>query len=205
MPLPLRIAALIEGHPLETQEKTAATLAGDLEGAALQYALRASYVGRDAELWNVWLAIQQERGLDLGSAVEELSDQGRRWLSCCAFSSQADEVGVAAYSRYLREPGKIGPFPDETRVFLDALARSGRGAEAMQWVAELETRSDSTPTETLWAARWLLRGNDETLRQARIGARQRQSERRRTARSCGGSRHDAQPARSPARAAPWRK
>ncbi|HYP77016.1 MAG TPA: hypothetical protein VER12_13705 [Polyangiaceae bacterium] len=168
MPLPLRIVELIEQHPLETPENTAAALAGDLTDAARHYAQRAGRVGRDPELWNVWLAVQQERALDLASAIEELSAQERRWLAFCAFSLQADEVGIAAYSRYLREPGKIGPFRNETKEFLDALARSGRGAEAMQWVAELETQSDVTPAETLWAARWLLRQNDTEGAQARV-------------------------------------
>jgi len=170
MPLPPPIVALIRKHPLETQEKTEQTLAGDLESAAQHYAWRAGRVGREIELWQVWLAIQQARGTDLERAIDELTEQERRWLAVTTLQSGEDEVGLAAYARYLRQPGKIGPFPNETKLFLDALARAGRGAEAMQWVAELETRTDTTPVETLWSARWLLEQNELERAQARVDA-----------------------------------
>jgi tetratricopeptide (TPR) repeat protein len=152
MPLPPDITALIRKHPLGTPRKTEQVLSGELEGAAQRYATYAAYVGDDLELWKVWLAIQQARGLDLTSALGELPPQGRRFLGVAQLEAGEDDVGLLAYARYLKSPGKIGPFSHETKLFLDALSRCGRGDEAMQWVGTLEGRSDTTPVETLWAA-----------------------------------------------------
>src|SRR5262249_27811307 len=120
------------------------------------YAKRAGYFGLDMPLWNVWLEIQGERGLELATAVEELSTQDRRWLGAACLRNGRDDVGILAYALYLGEPEGTGPFTDETREFLDALVRAGRGQEALRWVERLEQQSDNTPEETLWAARHLL-------------------------------------------------
>jgi tetratricopeptide (TPR) repeat protein len=156
MALPPEIAALIRRHPLETPENTEQALADDLEGAAKRYAKRAGYAGRELGAWSVWLAIQQALGLELANALAELSPQDRRWLGVTMLHAGQDDVGLAAYARYLQTPGKIGPFSDENALFLDALSRAERSDEAMQWATTLEGRSDTTPVETLWAARCLL-------------------------------------------------
>lgn len=155
MPLPPEITALIRLHPLGTRRKTEQALSGNLEDAAKRYASSATNVGKDLELWNVWLAIQKARGLDLTSALVELPPQGLRFLGVAQLKAGQGDVGLAAYARYLKSPGEIGPFSHETRRFLDALSHGGRGEEAMQWVAILEARNDTTPAETLWAASYL--------------------------------------------------
>lgn len=170
MTLPPRIVELIQRHPLDTPDKTEKVLGGSLENAARCYATRAGYVGRDMALWRVWLAIQEERGVALELGLAELSPQERRWLGATALGAGEPAVGLAAYARYLEEPGAIGPSSNETRLFLDELERAGRGDEAMRWVSVLESRSDTTPVETLWGARWLLRTGQSASADAKVQA-----------------------------------
>jgi hypothetical protein len=167
MPLPPRVVELIQQHPLKTAIQMERVLAGDLENAARRYAKHAGYRGTELAPWTVWIAIQEARGLELEAALEELAAPDRRWLGVAALKAGQDDVGMVAYGRYLKAPGDIGPFTGETKLFLDALVRAGRGEEALQWVTELEQRQDSTPGETLWAVRFLLRSGQSELARRR--------------------------------------
>lgn len=170
MSLPPRIVELIKQQPLEKPRQTAKVLAGDLAGAARAYANAAAYSGDEMAPWNVWLTIQRERGLELASAIEELPQQGRRWLGVAALANAQDEVGLLSYARYLEKPGEIGPFSGENLVFLDALVRAGRGEEALRWANELERRSDTSPVETIWATRYLLKAGEVASARERVNA-----------------------------------
>jgi hypothetical protein len=143
---------LIRLWPLEKFDAEEMLRAGELEMLALRYRKRAADEQTRGEWWAVWLEIQKRRGLELRTAVDELTDGRRRYLAQWLFGRGRVDEGMRVcevdgalpddYLEALVARGRLddamaaldragGPHPLVAR----ALARSGRAEEALRWWA----------------------------------------------------------------------
>jgi hypothetical protein len=102
--------------------------------------------------WDAWLRRQRRRKIAIDDAIGQLAAQDRRWLARHSFDHNEIDWGIAAYRAYLADPGDIGPFANETSVYLRALLNRGEGALVLEVVDALEEQYGIEPELTIVAA-----------------------------------------------------
>jgi hypothetical protein len=151
---------LIQDNPLKNQEETQCILDGDLEYGASRYARSGTYHAKAGGYWGVWQAIQNERGVPLEIALEALSPEGRRWYALWSLENGHIDAGIAAYGRYLAEPGRFGPFSHETVMYLEALLKRGDPAAVRDAEARLVSTGEVSQSDLMWAVYALILTGD---------------------------------------------
>ena len=153
--LPDWLVERITANPLPRRERMEQVLAGDLDQGAQSYARQATNHGAAGDWWQIWRDIQDLRNKPLTEALDELTPEGRRWYAKWAFANGRKDEGLAAYATYLANPGRFGPFSDETVVYLDHLLQDARHPDVLEIVDALAVRYDDLPLEQMCAARAL--------------------------------------------------
>ncbi|MBL8740423.1 MAG: serine/threonine protein kinase, partial [Myxococcales bacterium] len=119
------LRALMRKHPLPRRSEGDRILKGDLGYGAGRYADAATNGASD--LWAVFLAIESERGHDIGKSVSLLAPPGRLMLARWCFSSGRVDVGLSAFESIAGMPD-AGVEDDDLMEYLEQVeATRGEG------------------------------------------------------------------------------